>query len=177
MALVSISKAARLAGLSRTQLYRGYIDKGKLSTVTAEGQSPQIDTSELLRVFGSLKESDSNGTATGQTVLPRPVTPVKTDTDTVVLKQKVKHLEELLQARDKLLQEKDERIGELKQALTRLEHIALIPVTPIADPPVSVAAVQEVVADPPPPRADELLQRVTADQGKKRGFWSRIFGG
>lgn len=48
MALVSKSKAAKLAGVSRTTIHR-YVTDGKLS-MTGE----QVDTSELMRVFGSL---------------------------------------------------------------------------------------------------------------------------
>lgn len=48
MALVSKSKAAKLAGVSRTTIHR-YVTDGKLSMT-----GDQIDTSELMRVFGSL---------------------------------------------------------------------------------------------------------------------------
>ena len=48
MALVSKSKAAKLAGVSRTTIHR-YVTDGKLSMT-----GDQVDTSELMRVFGSL---------------------------------------------------------------------------------------------------------------------------
>jgi hypothetical protein len=48
MALVSKSKAAKLAGVSRTTIHR-YVTDGKLSMT-----GDQIETSELLRVFGSI---------------------------------------------------------------------------------------------------------------------------
>jgi hypothetical protein len=48
MALVSKAKAAKLAGVSRTTIHR-YVTDGKLSMT-----GDQIDTSELMRVFGSL---------------------------------------------------------------------------------------------------------------------------
>lgn len=54
MAKVSITEAARLVGLSRFQLYRGYIKNGSLSVDRDEKNRPLIDTAELLRVFGSL---------------------------------------------------------------------------------------------------------------------------
>lgn len=50
MALVSKSKAAKLAGVSRTTIHR-YINEGKLSE-----SGGQIDTSELIRVFGVISE-------------------------------------------------------------------------------------------------------------------------
>lgn len=46
--LVSKSKAAKLAGVSRTTIHR-YVTDGKLSMT-----GDQVDTSELMRVFGSL---------------------------------------------------------------------------------------------------------------------------
>jgi hypothetical protein len=48
MALVSKAKAAKLAGVSRTTIHR-YVTDGKLSMT-----GDQVDTSELMRVFGSL---------------------------------------------------------------------------------------------------------------------------
>lgn len=53
MAKVSISEAARLAGVSRQHLYKKYITPGVIS-VDKGGDTPVIDTSELIRVFGAL---------------------------------------------------------------------------------------------------------------------------
>lgn len=55
MTLVSISEAARLVGINRSNLYSSYINQGKLSLSKDSRGSPKVDTSELLRVFGSLK--------------------------------------------------------------------------------------------------------------------------
>lgn len=60
MAKVSISKAAKLAGVSRTALYKSYINKGLISTSRDESGKKCIDTSEILRVFNELK-NDSKG--------------------------------------------------------------------------------------------------------------------
>lgn len=54
MAIVSISEAARLAGVGRATLYRR-IDDGTISTVQNHDGSRGIDTSEILRVFGCLQ--------------------------------------------------------------------------------------------------------------------------
>jgi hypothetical protein len=48
MALVSKAKAAKLAGVSRTTIHR-YVNDGKLSMT-----GDKVDTSELIRVFGSI---------------------------------------------------------------------------------------------------------------------------
>ena len=57
---ISISAAARLAGISRTNLYKTYINTGKISVIR-EDDKVYIDTSELIRVFPSCKlNSTSN---------------------------------------------------------------------------------------------------------------------
>lgn len=53
MAKVGVSEAARLAGTSRTELYRK-MKSGKLSFSTDEKGDRRIDTSELFRVYGKL---------------------------------------------------------------------------------------------------------------------------
>jgi hypothetical protein len=65
MALVSKAKAAKLAGVSRTTIHR-YVTDGKLSMT-----GDQIDTSELLRVFGSISMNSAGhvqDSTTGQRV-------------------------------------------------------------------------------------------------------------
>lgn len=54
MAILSISEAARLAGISRNHLYKKYINEGLIS-VTTNNNKPCIDVSELLRVFPNAK--------------------------------------------------------------------------------------------------------------------------
>lgn len=66
MALVSISEAARLVGINRSNLYSSYINQGKLSLSKDSRGNPKVDTSELLRVFGSLK-MDATTQQTGTT--------------------------------------------------------------------------------------------------------------
>ena len=57
MAKVTVTEAARLAGIARQHLYRAYINTGKLSIDKDFNGRPVVDTSELLRVFGELKVS------------------------------------------------------------------------------------------------------------------------
>ncbi|EMG0348676.1 DNA-binding protein [Salmonella enterica] len=60
MALVTISEAARLTGKARSTLHK-YIKQGKLSTTTdSETGTKKVDTSELLRVFGSIKATGAD---------------------------------------------------------------------------------------------------------------------
>ena len=67
MAMVSISEAARLVGVNRSNLYSSYINQGKLSLSKDSRGNTKVDTSELLRVFGNLK-MDAAVQQTGATV-------------------------------------------------------------------------------------------------------------
>lgn len=80
---LSISEAARRAGIQRQTLYRK-IKAGAISTVCGEDGQPQIDLSELARVFPS-----AVATAT------QPVTAPDITTDSL-LQQEIKHLRERL---------------------------------------------------------------------------------
>ena len=51
---VTITEAARLAGISRQHLYRGFINTGKISVIKDNDKSV-IEISELLRVFPDAK--------------------------------------------------------------------------------------------------------------------------
>ncbi|MBN6742750.1 hypothetical protein JKG47_20035 [Acidithiobacillus sp. MC6.1] len=74
MPKVSISEAARMAGIARSTLYRVYIKPGKISTETDTAGHPVIDVSELMRVFPDLgpvsetvsEEDKINQYATGE---------------------------------------------------------------------------------------------------------------
>jgi hypothetical protein len=54
MSKVSISEAIRLVGISRSQFYTKYINKGIIS-VQLEDDKKVIDISELIRVFGNVQ--------------------------------------------------------------------------------------------------------------------------
>lgn len=54
MALVSISEAIKLSGVSRGTFYRKYLNEGVVSVTKSTDGKKQIDTAELLRVFGQL---------------------------------------------------------------------------------------------------------------------------
>lgn len=55
MAKVTVSEAARLVGLARQNLYKNYINEGKISVDRDHLGKPKIDTSELIRVFGEIR--------------------------------------------------------------------------------------------------------------------------
>ena len=55
MSLVTITQAAELAGISRSHFHRHYVKSGKISVKRDKNNKPQVDTAEILRVFGELK--------------------------------------------------------------------------------------------------------------------------
>ncbi|HAJ1782384.1 MULTISPECIES: helix-turn-helix domain-containing protein [Klebsiella pneumoniae complex] len=67
MAVHTVTEAAKLAGVTRRTIYR-YIKQGKLSAVVTGSDATQIETSELLRVFGSLSQEKEPQVSTGSQV-------------------------------------------------------------------------------------------------------------
>ncbi|EFC8027656.1 DNA-binding protein [Escherichia coli] len=118
MALVSVTEAARLTGKNRATIHR-YIKQGKLSQMSDATNTKKVDTSELIRVFGSL-------TATHATP--------KTDQSVALLQQKIALLEQLLESKNNELQRQDEHIDSLKQAMLLIE--SKLPTTPEPVAPV-----------------------------------------
>ncbi|RZM96344.1 DNA-binding protein [Escherichia sp. E2562] len=114
MAKVSISEAARLTGKSRTTLHR-LIKTGELSTCLGERNARMLDTSELLRVFGSLDGSKAVHVA--EQVGEQRVTASEAENEQVIrsLKQEIEHLRTLVSAQGS-------HIDSLKQAMQLLEH-------------------------------------------------------
>lgn len=121
MAKVSISEAARLAGISRPTIYK-LMNSGQLnftSVVKAGKTVKNIDTSELIRVFGTIENLPE---ATHFTVKPEQEI---TQVNTADL-QHLQHKIELLQKENEGLKEavvsRDEHISSLRQAMLLLEH-------------------------------------------------------
>lgn len=77
MSLLSITKAAHAAGVSRRTIQRS-IQSGRLSTATGERT---IDTTELLRVFGPLRHAPSDTPAS----MSRPVATNDAPDDTLTM--------------------------------------------------------------------------------------------
>jgi len=62
-AMLSISEAAKSAGISRTTLYKKYIDTGVI-TVKRVNDLPRIDASDLIRVFGNINAHNTEQSLT-----------------------------------------------------------------------------------------------------------------
>lgn len=65
MALLSVSKAADLVGLNRKTMY-SHIKSGKVSASKDNKGTLLIDTSELIRVFGELRQVQDNESDTAR---------------------------------------------------------------------------------------------------------------
>lgn len=114
MAKISITAAAKMAGVSRSTLYRSYIDKGVLSLCKDRQDKPCIDTSELLRVFGALQLDATPSDSVGQ-----PETPPKTETTALEIELKLTK-EQLAESREREGWYK-QQIDHLTQTMKRLE--------------------------------------------------------
>ena len=119
MAKLTVSGAARAVGLSRQYLYKAYIKTGALSIERDEKGNPLIDVSELIRVFGELKESVVSTFVDRSSQLATP------ETDIVVTR-----LQAQLDAKDELLRRAEEQLriaGErevwLRQQLERAQAV------------------------------------------------------
>jgi len=128
MSLLSISKASRITGKSRTTLLR-HIEQGKLSksTDSTTGRTG-LDTSELMRVYGELScTTDTNGTEQKFVSVVHDITEknvhksVSFNDEIYKMKEKIAVLETENRMQKNLLEEKDKRNADLKIALALLE--------------------------------------------------------
>ena len=117
MSQLPIATAAKRVGRDRKTLYR-LVAQGKLTaTVDATGQK-QIDTSELIRVFGELR-TETTASSDKRHIRAPVTTPQRETPDTtarlVLLEAELRHARELLES-------KDAQIQVLHKALLLLEH-------------------------------------------------------
>ena len=115
MSVVTINEASNLIGKSIKTIYR-HIDNGKLSCVIDDNGRKMVDISELVRVYGldlTLAKND-NGVSMSERGN-------EVESDIVFLEKEIELLKMLLSEKDKLLNEKDQRNADLKQALMLLE--------------------------------------------------------
>ena len=115
MSVVTINEASNLIGKSIKTIYR-HIDNGKLSCVIDDNGRKMVDISELVRVYGldlTLAENNNGVSMSGRGN--------EVESDIVLLEKEIELLKMLLSEKDKLLNEKDQRNADLKQALMLLE--------------------------------------------------------
>lgn len=150
MAKVSISEAARLAGISRQHLYKKYIKPGLLTVEKDGDSSPIIDTSELIRVFGELKSEGQQAAA------PLPA--------------EFEALCRLLTDRDTQIQEAREREAWLKQHVA--EIVGTLRLLEHKGQPNQSEQLQAQLQ-----KAKRIINQYkeALDAERNRGFWARLF--
>ena len=122
MPFLSIKDAASAAGISRTAFYKQYILPGKISVNRADPKKPCVDTSEILRVFGSI-QGDRQATADKSHKSPSPAARInELEHETAAQRAEIGGLRAALAA-------KDDHIQTLKNELAaaRDREIRLLP--------------------------------------------------
>jgi len=127
MAIVSISKASRLTGKSRTTLLR-HVEQGKLSkSIDSTTNRTGIDTSELIRVYGNLINENKTVRTEQKTV------PVVHDVTGNNVQETVSKSDEFHQMREKIAvletenRMQKELLAEKDKRLLLLENKNMIP--------------------------------------------------
>ena len=106
MTKVSISQAAKMAGVSRAHFYKKYLKGGIVSSIEEYGKT-KIDTSELVRVFGLSLD------------LPEKEKEQLTELDS---QQVYKNIHKLTAEKDTLDTTKDDMIEMLKEQISDLKQ-------------------------------------------------------
>lgn len=111
MAQLTVRQAAEQVGISRQTMFRK-IKEGKVSATTDHAGQLQIDTSELLRAFGSLQSPTVSDKTPGDNPRPSPKTP---DTPATVAQQiEIERLRAQLEFKTAELNMTRERLDEAK---------------------------------------------------------------
>jgi len=105
--IVSISEASRLTGKTRATIHR-HINTGKLSKVVNDTGGYGLDISELIRVYGSIKDSDNKQDSN-----------VKIEQHNTEVVNALKARLAVLEAENNVLKD---HVSSLKQALHLIEH-------------------------------------------------------
>lgn len=118
MTQVSITRAAGLAGVSRSTFYRSYINNGKVSVTNDAQGNPVVDTSELLRVFGVLHDTAESTDTEG-------VRPDKEANSPVIseLESELHRVRDILKIREEELRKAEERELWLREQLTKSQGL------------------------------------------------------
>jgi hypothetical protein len=110
---ISISEAAKMAKINRANLYRNWINKGKISVETNSEGKKVIDSSEVLRCFSDKVKATPNGDKASES-------------NTIKKRQANSSNNLILQAKDDLIKVKDEMIMLLnkdkEQLINQLEQ-------------------------------------------------------
>ena len=122
MAKLNITKAAKAAGIARGTLYK-HIDEGKISCQLDDKGKRVIDTSELMRVYGEIKQPETTSERSDK----RPIEHKETQEETEVvqvLRERIgdleKQVEDLRQDKEASRKRESELLDIVKQQQTLL---------------------------------------------------------
>ena len=147
MAKLNLTQAAKAAGIARGTLYK-HIDEGKISCQLDDKGKRVIDTSELMRVYGEIKQPETTRERTEERPIKHKETREETEV-TQVLRERIEDLEKQI---EDLRQDKEanrKRESELLDIVKQQQTLLL------------------------PPGDTEKDGKDT----KKTGFFGRLFGG
>jgi hypothetical protein len=116
----SISEAAKLVSRDRKTLYR-FIKDGRLSATQDATGARQVETSELMRVFGELKQPGTLSETPRDSRATVSMSQHETPNETVrvaLLEAELRHTQEMMAA---LLAAKDSQIEDLRNSVRLLE--------------------------------------------------------
>lgn len=113
MSQLPVATAAKRVGRDRKTLYR-LVSQGVLSATIDENGKKQIDTAELLRVFGELR--------TGREKQENPETIPMSQRETSEATARMAVLEAEMRLMRELLESKDAQIADLRKTVLLLEH-------------------------------------------------------
>lgn len=170
MAKLTVSEAARKAGVSRAHLYKRYIDPGKISVQKDNDGKPWIETSELLRVFGQLVgDSEDKEQKSVSKAVNKKSEQLRQEAEDSALVRQLQDEVRFLRAQ---LEKERDRFDQLLQRV----NMPAMPAPQAA--PVSVPE-PGPSPTPPPGTLENPLQLQSAPQAepKRRGFFARLFGG
>ena len=147
MAKLNLTQAAKAAGIARGTLYK-HIDEGKLSCQLDDKGKRVIDTSELMRVYGEIKQPEINGERSEDRPIEHKETQEETEI-TAVLRERIGDLEKQV-----------EDLRQDKEASNKRESELL-----------DIVKQQQTLLLPP---GDT---KKSGKDAKKAGFFGRLFGG
>lgn len=181
MSIVSITQASKLTGKSRQTLYK-HINSGQLSLSTDINGSKGVDTSELLRIYGTLnidKLTTVQVDTAGHKLTKQNNNIVNTDNkrlteleiELTLSKLKIDEQQKQLDLKQDTINAKQETIDTLKSALKLLEH------KQTKDELAQTAPIP-LKAEQPLPEPQETVPTDTVTEAKElvdppsSGFWS-----
>ena len=174
MPKVNISEAAKLAGITRQYLHKKYIKTGTITVEKDHAGNPQIDTTEILRVFGKLHGASGDSSQSVNSY--HDITAIN-DSKNTALQTEIHVLREQLSAaaeREKWMQGKVDQLADQLASTTRLlEHKETITKKDKVDQEKGMTAILAAELDRAKVEAAQLAQTLAAERGK--GFFARLF--